>query len=286
MKISNLGFRRSFYSIVFFLEIIFSTKVNCQTAEEYYNKSLNEAGQNNYFESIKLLDIAIRLNPKNSNYYIERAFAKDYLNNSVGALADYSKAIKINNPSENIFLAYLNRAKIKKNNNSFKEAIRDCDTSIQLNSGYSDSYLIRGACFSILKNDKLAMSDYNRAIEINFPASVLPRVYLLRSQIKENYEDYRGAISDLDKTIELDSEIPISYIKRAHCYVMLNDNEKAILDYNKAIELEPKNGDYYYLRGLTEIILGKKDMACSDLSKAGELGSIEAYKMIKKYCNN
>ncbi len=63
------------------------------------------------------------------------------------------------------------------------------------------------------------------------------------------------------------------------------DYKGAIADYSKAIELNPKLAEAYAARGLAKIGLGQKDGGCLDLSKAGELGSAKAYESIKQYCN-
>jgi len=65
----------------------------------------------------------------------------------------------------------------------------------------------------------------------------------------------------------------------------LKDYKGAIQDLNKAIELNPKFADAYINRGIAKITSGQKDDGCLDLSKAGELGYAEAYEAIKEYCN-
>ena len=65
----------------------------------------------------------------------------------------------------------------------------------------------------------------------------------------------------------------------------LKDYKGAIQDYTKAIELNPKLAEAYNNRGLTKITSGQKDSGCLDLSKAGELGLVEADETIKEYCN-
>lgn len=65
----------------------------------------------------------------------------------------------------------------------------------------------------------------------------------------------------------------------------LKDYRGAIADYSKAIELNPSFADAYFNRGITKISSGQKDKGCLDLSKAGELGDGEAYKAIRAPCN-
>ena len=52
----------------------------------------------------------------------------------------------------------------------------------------------------------------------------------------------------------------------------MKDYRAAIVDYDRAIQLDPKFADAYFNRGLTHIFLGNNRQGIQDLSKAGELG--------------
>jgi len=75
------------------------------------------------------------------------------------------------------------------------------------------------------------------------------------------------------------------YFNSGYAKYGLKDYKGAIQDYNKAIELKPNYAKAYYGRGIIKILLGQKDNARLYLSKAGELGFAEAHETIKKYCN-
>ena len=75
------------------------------------------------------------------------------------------------------------------------------------------------------------------------------------------------------------------YFNSGNAKANLKDYRGAILDFNKAIELNPKLASAYLGRGLAKILLGQKDDGCLDLSKAGELGEASAYETIKELCN-
>ena len=85
-------------------------------------------------------------------------------------------------------------------------------------------------------------------------------------------EDYKGAIFDFTKAIELNPQSPDAYYARGIAKVHLEDYRGAIADYNKTIELNPKSADAYYARSIAKHIFGLKDDARMDFTKAGELG--------------
>lgn len=87
------------------------------------------------------------------------------------------------------------------------------------------------------------------------------------NSITENYPDFYFA-----------------YYNRAYAWFLIEDYDAAIADYYKVVLLN-ENGPAYYNLGLLSLIINKKEQACNALSKAGELGVIEAYRVIKEYCN-
>ncbi len=74
------------------------------------------------------------------------------------------------------------------------------------------------------------------------------------------------------------------YFKRGVEKNEAGNYKEAVQDYTKAIELDPKYAKPYYFRGLCKIKLGEKESGCLDLSKAGELGYDDAYDKIKELC--
>ena len=63
----------------------------------------------------------------------------------------------------------------------------------------------------------------------------------------------------------------------------MQDYRAALVDYNKAIELDPRFSDAYFNRGLTHVFLGNNNEGVQDLSKAGELGIFSAYSVLKRF---
>jgi tetratricopeptide (TPR) repeat protein len=74
----------------------------------------------------------------------------------------------------------------------------------------------------------------------SFGYSQTAEEYYYRGKAKYPLKDYRGAIQDYSKAIELDPEYAHAYYYRGNAKVNLKDYRGAIQDYSKAIELDPK----------------------------------------------
>src|ERR1700712_1042317 len=76
--------------------------------------------------------------------------------------------------------------------------------------------------------------------------------YVKSGNEKYGQKDYKAAIADFDKAIQLDSKKASVYFFRANAYNELKNNTAAIQDYTKAIELDPAMTDAYYYRANSE----------------------------------
>jgi len=109
--------------------------------------------------------------------------------------------------------------------------------------------------------------------------------YYNRGRNKDRLHDYRGAMADYNKAIELNPNLALDYYGRGKAKSELHDYRGAMPDYTKAIELNPNYAEAYFHRGVSKLLLEQKDSGCLDLSKAGELGFAKAYESIQMLCN-
>ena len=92
--------------------------------------------------------------------------------------------------------------------------------------------------------------------------------YVIKGVAKNYLQDYRGAIQDFSKALELNPLDTVIYVCWGFSKSELKDYTQAIQDYDKAKELNPKYADAYYLRGLAKLQLNDKNAGCLDLSNA------------------
>ena len=76
--------------------------------------------------------------------------------------------------------------------------------------------------------------------------------YFDRGTAKYALGNYKDAIADYSKAIEINPKYPIAYYNRGNIKEELNDLQGAMADYNKAIEIIPEYADAYNNRGIVK----------------------------------
>lgn len=100
--------------------------------------------------------------------------------------------------------------------------------------------------------------------------------YTNRGIEKTNAGDFKGAIEDFDKSIELRPDWALTYFSKAIAFHNLMRLEDAYENYTKAIECDNRMTDAYYNRAQVMLLDKKADKdilkkALSDLEKSYEL---------------
>ncbi|MFA6562747.1 MAG: tetratricopeptide repeat protein [Verrucomicrobiia bacterium] len=129
-------------------------------------------------------------------------------------------------------------------------------------------YSNRGVVSDRLRQYAQAISDYNKAIELN-PKNA--EAYDNRGVTYAKSGLFTQAISDFNKAIDLNPQFANAYNNRGNAYGNLGQHAQAISDCNKAIEIVPKLAEAYITRGLGYFFLRKPEEAKKDLLKAVEL---------------
>ncbi|WP_297766323.1 tetratricopeptide repeat protein [uncultured Muriicola sp.] len=147
------------------------------------------------------------------------------------------------------------------------KAISDYNKAIEINPRNGTAYFHRGLAYYDKGQYDDAISDYSKAIEIN---PKYGEAYNNRGLAYREKGQFDKAISDYNKAIEL--KYVESYINRGLLYYSKEEYDKAISDYSKAIELiNPKSAVDYRMRGYAYYLKGWIDEAISDYNKAMEL---------------
>ncbi len=133
------------------------------------------------------------------------------------------------------------------------------------NPSTADDYYARGAANFSQGNYRAALDDFNKVINVN---SDNANAYVSRGLVRDNLKDYQGAISDYDKALKIDPNFAIAYFNRGVVRYKLKDYQGAISDYDKALKIAPNFAIAYAGRGLTRYNLKDYQGAISDYDKA------------------
>ena len=146
-----------------------------------------------------------------------------------------------NNKDYNSSINYYNKI-IEIIDNLLKEYDENSEEYSKYKNNYFIAYNNRGISKYKLEQYREAIKDFNKAIELNPDYS---NAYSNRGISKQKLEQYRGAIKDYNKSIELNNNNYMAYNNRGTYKLDLKEYKEAIEDFNKAIELNPNYAQAY-----------------------------------------
>jgi len=129
-------------------------------------------------------------------------------------------------------------------------------------------YVSRGSYHYSNDNYKLALADLSKAIELQ-PEN--GSSYYMCGLTYYEMQDYPAALVNFSKVIELQPNNRTPYFNRGDTYYQMENYPAALADFSKAIELQSENGDNYNWRGITYFEMQDYSAALVDFSKVIEL---------------
>jgi len=248
----------------------------------------------------------------------ERNFEK-YTEYKLQSISDFTKAIEGKPDYQH---AFYNRGTAKKEYGETKNdtsyilsSIVDFDSAIRIQLDFGQAFQNRAIAYEFLGEYEKALSDYNRAIEINplnfdfyvnrgvikgktgnFEEAIADFNYVItnepenssaysnRGLANDNIGNLEQALSDYNMSISLDPGAYTAYYNRALVNFRLGNKQEAINDLTTVLKIEPDNVAALYMRGTYYIDLDLKDLACIDFSVAANLNNEYAKMMLQKFC--
>ena len=202
-----------------------------EIAREHLERGKMLAARKNYQAAIDEFSLAIKIDSQLIEPVVARGAAYQKSGDFDRAVADYSQVIE-REPLNT--LAVINRADIY------------CREKKDVDRAFAEFQR-----FASLKD-----SDY---------------LYEIRGYCYETQSKYDEALSDYNRALELDSKEPSTYFRRGVIYLRRSELDKAVQDFSENIRLEPNNGTAYANRAVAYKSLGKTNLARADEQKAREL---------------
>ncbi|CAN5609000.1 hypothetical protein BH11BAC3_BH11BAC3_28650 [soil metagenome] len=161
--------------------------------------------------------------------------------------------------------------------------------TLSANAQTAAEYFESGLKKDRLQDFKGAIEDYNKAIEIN---PIYQEVYVMRGSAKYLLGDFYAALRDFNKAIDINPKYAVAFYLRGEAKISLQDFSGAIQDLNMALILDQKLGDaVYFIRGSAKMQIKDYQGSIDDFTKAIELNVnyADAYitrSIAKSHLNN
>lgn len=130
-------------------------------------------------------------------------------------------------------------------NKDWSDSITLFTDLIEKKPGFGHPYLIRGITYVQLGKPELALTDYNRSLELD-PDN--PKTLANRSSAKGMTGDYEGALKDATRALEMQPNDQNALVNRANARIFLKDFEGARADCSALIAIDSTNAGYYQKR--------------------------------------
>ena len=144
------------------------------------------------------------------------------------------------NKNRRIIQTHFAYARLLYDREKFSDASNSISQVLQLDPGYLEGLLLQGQILA-------AQGNYPKASEVLSLASIKypeeARIYTYRGDIQRHMNQPSYAIIDFGKAIELNSENPEVYYKRAEAFEEIRDYGKALLDYEIILAMSKYDGN-------------------------------------------
>lgn len=118
----------------------------------------------------------------------------------------------------------------------YDNALKNFDKAIEYNPNFYEAYSLIGEIQYLHKKDySKSIISLNKAIELQSDQleGKHGEDFIFRGGAKKGMKDYRGAISDFEKSLEI-VEVPYTYHKIGDCWLAIKDTSQACEFWKKA----------------------------------------------------
>lgn len=229
------------------------------------NKAISRLYAKQYEEARVDLDDLIHRYPKYLYAYMSRGQLCVEVNDTLGAIDDFSRAISVD---KYYAPAYAARAYVSLLREKYADAIPDFNEAIRLEPDNEGYYINRGLARYYIKDYRGTLSDFDRVLQLNPNSSM---TYFNRGLIRAEVGDDNRAIEDFDKVIYLEPDNDMAIYNRALLRESTGDNKGAEQDLNTIINRYPNFIPAYYQRSEVRKKMGDAKGADKDYFAAWDL---------------
>jgi TonB family protein len=236
-----------------------------------------------YDRALADFESASKLDDANAQTWVHLAAAYDFKGDPKDATIAYGKAITLNPQIER--LPMMRCLFIEKPGITIEQAQMNANSIIDACSTFAPNapefltplvYVKRGIGYNLKSDFDRAIIDFENARRLSPQFAVIQKhlvvAYNSRGQIHFQKKEYKDALADVSRAIDIDPRNPTPYVNR--CVIQLygwKEYDKAIDDCNAAIRLTDKSSMAYNHRGYANEMKKNLSAALADYTKALEI---------------
>jgi tetratricopeptide (TPR) repeat protein len=209
--------------------------------EQHIIRAMQYQIQLDFQSAVREASKAIELDPANGSAYYLRGYNRFDLQDYDGSIADLSLCLKL--PYQYKSKVLNCRGWCYKIRGDIEKALSDFTLSSRLNVRYTKPFVNKAIVLSTRKDRPKLLEEEQYLTEYlaNTKEGNLGSIYYTRAAIKQQWENYEGAIEDYKLAVQYEyHSLHKAHVSIGWCYEKLHQYEKAIAEYNQAIDLKPK----------------------------------------------
>lgn len=238
------------------------------------NKAVELRKNGHWVQAVEIYSQVINVAPNFAPGYVERGLLVHEMGNPEKAFLDFEKAINID---PQFGPAYYGRGWVKHTRGDFNGELQDAKRGLLLDKENAGMYYRRiGSAHQGLKQYKEAIEFFNDAI--NFYSGNDEGTIYNRGMCYLELKEYTLALSDFNRSLEMDPDWAWAFASRGRTYLNMGDCERAIADCDMAVKYQPSYVYSYVTRGLAYEKLGNKQKAKNDFETILKLTKSEGLR--------
>ncbi|MCB0477486.1 MAG: tetratricopeptide repeat protein [Crocinitomicaceae bacterium] len=245
-------------------------------ALEKYNMGIHEMNKNNFNKAVEWFSEAYKIDSKYKKSLLQRGRAYRQLGQKDKAIADLELYIKEGDSTD---IAEYEIGRMHFDDKEWGDAEKRFEAAILKNNKIAKYYYYKGVCRLTEKDLEGAITQFNKTLELDKQYAY---AYNDRASAYMRMEKYDDAIRDYRKAVSVDAEFALSYNNMGTAYRRSQKFEDAVKAYSEAIRLSKDNYISLNNRGNAYYSLGQYDKALADFDAALKIKSDYAMALSNK----
>jgi tetratricopeptide (TPR) repeat protein len=221
-------------------DIGYALELGANEVEEHIMRAMLYQIQLNFELAVSEASKAIELDPYNGAAYYLRGYNRFDLQDYDGSINDLTYCLTLPYPYKSKVLNC--RGWCYKIRGDVEKALADFTQSSRSNVRYTKPFVNKAIVISS-KKDKPACIEEEQFLTrylASTKESNLGAIYYTRAAIRQQWENYEGAIEDYKLAVQHNyHSLHKAYVSIGWCYEKLNQYDKAIIEYNTAVQIKP-----------------------------------------------